>query len=110
MHPSNDALPKRRGFSARCLRDDSHGENGIDVRGRVHLHNIEMRDVVHGSEPVDGATAIVFGARNHDRAHGAGGAWNILGNNVVTVQSPVLPPSGDPFTLDVPLRRSPAAA
>ena len=88
------------GFSERYPRGDSHGENGIDVRGRIHLHNIEIRDVPHGSAHTGGATAIVFRAGNHARAHGSGAAWSMLENYYVTRRAPPPSRAADVFSLE----------
>jgi hypothetical protein len=88
-----------RGFSARFPRGDLHGERGIDVRGRVHMHNIEVLDVVHGNERASGAKGIVFRAGKPSLSHGAGGAWSVLENYYVTCQSPAALPGDGFFTL-----------
>ncbi|UGS36851.1 right-handed parallel beta-helix repeat-containing protein [Capillimicrobium parvum] len=63
------------------------GERGIDVRGQLHMHGIEILAVKAGTARTKGALGVAF--RPHgDSNHGRNGGWSTLENYFISLRPP----------------------
>jgi hypothetical protein len=62
----------------------SRGERGIDVRGQVHLHNIEIANVKPSAHGRGGAIGVKFRNRGPNGGKGSSADWSTLENFFVS--------------------------
>ncbi len=71
---------------------ENRGERGIDVRGQVHLHNVEVVNVKPGAHTRSGAVGVKFRNRGTNGTKGSGAEWSTLENFFVS-RLPAPPPN-----------------
>jgi hypothetical protein len=64
--------------------DSARGERGIDARGQLHIHNLEVLNVKPGAYGKGGAVGVAFRAVEDNAPKGRDASWSTLENYYVS--------------------------